>query len=452
MMSCIVSNDVILSQQNNFPRESESNSIKKIKPFQVSKTLKMMTFCARPNPCLLTNELFNPEYRDMNCPIFWGNSSDQETVKQILCLTIHNTLMETWPKLRCLCKRVPELRLNKTSKNRNRVFLTCSVADKSGDYCCKYFQWIDAPLDQKMNREAFITNNQYALLSLGEPLPKKELVAPPNATNPFAESARRQQRERMLMKPAMFNPWGVPQPTSQPPYLAITEDGYAITQDGRYEPYKLTKKFPTASPRFKQLYLYHKNQGFYKTTPVTEEFLEGKYGQFLQPLENPRRERLQAYHNSTLKGFEKLFSLEELERTLGHKVKKPTKQKTHRFEQLFNFYKKQRWQVDMPVTEEWLEKSYGMLFPKEEFALTERYWDLASMHKDMNVFEEWLERIYGSLVPKSLEGRRVHHLIECFQKNKSLKLTDTALEYTYGPLVSEEKKKVFKPFSMEFGF
>ena len=405
----------------------------------------MVTFEARANPCLLTNELIKPEYRDMNCPIFWGNSSDQETVKQILGSSIQKTLMETWPKLRCLCKRVPELQLSKTSKNMNRVFLSCGVADKCMDYyCCKYFQWIDTPLDQKMNREAFITTNQYAM-------PKKEPVAPPNTTNPFAESARRQQRERMMMKPAMFDPWGVPKPTSQPPYLAITEDGYAITQDGRYEPYKLGKKFPTASPRFKQLYLYHKNQGFYKTTPVTEEFLEGKYGQFLLPLENPRRKHLQDYHNSALKGFDQQFSLKELERTLGHMVKKPAKQKTHRFEQLLNFYKKQRWQVDMPVTEEWLEKSYGMLVPKEEFALTERYWDLASNHKDMNVFEEWLERIYGSLVPKSLEGQRVHHLIECFQKNKSLKLTDAALEYTYGPLVPEEKKKVFKPFSMEFG-
>ena len=405
----------------------------------------MVTFEARANPCLLTNELIKPEYRDMNCPIFWGNSSDQETVKQILSSFIHKTLMETWPKLRCLCKRVPELQLSKTSKNMNRVFLSCSVADKCSDYCCQYFQWIDAPLDQKMNREAFITTNQYVM-------PKKEPVAPPNTTNPFAESARRQQRERMMMKPAMFNPWGVPKSASQPPYLAITEDSYAITQDGRYEPYKLGKKFPTASPRFKQLYLYHKNQGFYKTTPVTEEFLEGKYGQFLLPLENPRRKRLQDYHNSALKGFDQQFSLKELERTLGHMFKKPAKQKTHRFEQLFNFYKKQRWQVDMPVTEEWLQKSYGMLVPKEEFALTERYWDLASNHKDMNVFEEWLERIYGSLVPKSLEGQRVHHLIECFQKNKSLKLTDAALEYTYGPLVPEEKKKkMFKPFSMEFG-
>ena len=40
---------------------------------------------------------------------------------------------------------------------------------------------------------------------------------------------------------------------------------------------------------------------------------------------------------------------------------KPTR--THRFKELFDVYKQDTWQVDMPVTEEWLEQHYGHLIP-----------------------------------------------------------------------------------------
>ena len=143
---------------------------------------------------------------------------------------------------------------------------------------------------------------------------EEELVAPSNATNPFALFAKQQQRERKLFKAATFNPWGNPQPEGDAPYLAITEDGFAITQDGRYEPYKGPRKTPIASPRFKQLYKYHKNQSFHRTTPVTEQWLEGRYGQFLLPLESPRRKQLLTYHNSIKRGFEKMFIIATTEK------------------------------------------------------------------------------------------------------------------------------------------
>ena len=95
----------------------------------------------------------------------------------------------------------------------------------------------------------------------------------------------------------------------------------------------------------------------------------------------------------------------------------------------------------MPVTEEWLERSYGKLVPKEEFAMSERYTSLLALQADLKVFEEWLERVYGPLVPRSLSGRRLYHLIECFHQNKNLILTDTALEHTYGTLVPPEPLK-----------
>ena len=268
---------------------------------------------------------------------------------------------------------------------------------------------------------------------------KPEDVAPPNATNPFAVSAREQQRKRKLIKPATLNLWGTPQPEGKVPYLAITEDGLAITQDGSYAMY--TAGMTVASPRFKQLYQYHKSQPFHHTAPVTEEWLEGRHGPFVLPLESIRRSRLLDYHNATKQGFEKMFSMEELEKKHGHKVKNRPNQTTHRNEQLFNFYKKQYWQVDMPVTEEWLEKGYGKSVPKEAFALSERYTSLLALQPDLKVFEKWLERVYGPLVPRSLSGRRLYHLMECFHQNKNLILTDTALEHTYGTLVPPEPLK-----------
>ena len=156
-------------------------------------------------------------------------------------------------------------------------------------------------------------------------------------------------------------------------------------------------------------------QTYLHATPVTEQWLEGRYGQFLLPLESPRRKQLLTYHNSIKRGFEKMFSIETMEKKDGHRVK--TKQ-THRFGQLVAFYRKQKWQVDMPVTEEWLEKTYGKLVPKEEFALTDRYTDLLALQEELKVFEEWLERTYGVLVPRSLAGCRLYHLIECFNYNK----------------------------------
>ena len=84
------------------------------------------------------------------------------------------------------------------------------------------------------------------------------------------------------------------------------------------------------------------------------------------------------------------------------------KTQSHRYGQLLAFYHTRKWEVDMPVTEEWLEKTYGMLVPKEEFALTDRYTSLLTLQEDLKVFEQWLERVYGVLVPRSLPGHRLY--------------------------------------------
>ena len=254
------------------------------------------------------------------------------------------------------------------------------------------------------------------------------------ATNPFAISARNQERERKRLKKSHFGPWGTPIHFKPAPYLAITEDGLAIRQDGTFVEYDPTMEI--VSPRFKQLYQYHRKQPFWSGTPVTEAFLEGKYGQFILPLETPRRRCLLEWHNDIRRYFATRFSLPEMEKREGNKVKKTPEICSYRYQQLLRFYSLQSSQVDMPVTEEWLEKQYGALIPKDYFILTERYIKLLDKQKDVRLFEEWLERVYGILVPRSLKRRRLHSLVECFFHQPQLVLTDTALERTYGPLVT----------------
>ena len=61
-----------------------------------------------------------------------------------------------------------------------------------------------------------------------------------------------------------------------------------------------------------------------------------------------------------LQSMEKIGALEE---SLNEEAKKQA-----RFRQLMDFYKKQPLQVDMPVTQEWLEKTYGHLVPPNSTA------------------------------------------------------------------------------------
>ena len=61
-----------------------------------------------------------------------------------------------------------------------------------------------------------------------------------------------------------------------------------------------------------------------------------------------------------LQSMEKIGALEE---SLNEEAKKQA-----RFRQLMDFYKKQPMQVDMIVTQDWLEKTYGHLVPPNSTA------------------------------------------------------------------------------------
>ena len=58
---------------------------------------------------------------------------------------IHVEVRTKWGELKCHCSRIPILRLSKTARNLNKVFLTCGTSASAATRC-KYFQWIHTPL------------------------------------------------------------------------------------------------------------------------------------------------------------------------------------------------------------------------------------------------------------------------------------------------------------------
>ena len=56
----------------------------------------------------------------------------------------HPEVRAKWGNLTCHCQKLPKMRLSKTARNLNKVFLTCGGS--AHDARCKYFQWIHTPL------------------------------------------------------------------------------------------------------------------------------------------------------------------------------------------------------------------------------------------------------------------------------------------------------------------
>ena len=79
------------------------------------------------------------------CPRFYGKQLDKLKVYEALKKDIHPEVKTQWGDLRCHCSRIPMLRLSKTARNLNKVFLTCGTP-ASAETRCKYFQWIHTPL------------------------------------------------------------------------------------------------------------------------------------------------------------------------------------------------------------------------------------------------------------------------------------------------------------------
>ena len=96
------------------------------------------------------NEPLTTEYllvfgdQEKPCPSYYGKDEDKKKVKMVLQQEIHPEVHAKWGNLMCHCQKLPKMRLSKTAKNLNKVFLTCGGSAQ--DVRCKYFQWIHTPL------------------------------------------------------------------------------------------------------------------------------------------------------------------------------------------------------------------------------------------------------------------------------------------------------------------
>ena len=100
--------------------------------------------CSSDSP--LNTQFLLPAFEeDKLCPRFYGKNEDKQKVYHALKNDMHAEVQTKWGDLRCHCSRIPILRLSKTARNLNKVFLTCGTP-ASAETRCKYFQWIHTPL------------------------------------------------------------------------------------------------------------------------------------------------------------------------------------------------------------------------------------------------------------------------------------------------------------------
>ena len=58
------------------------------------------------------------------CPSFYGKE-DKKKVREVLQQEIHPEVHAKWGDMKCHCQLISKIRLSKTAKNLNKVFLTC---------------------------------------------------------------------------------------------------------------------------------------------------------------------------------------------------------------------------------------------------------------------------------------------------------------------------------------
>ena len=137
----------------------------------------------------------------------------------VLQQEIHPEVHAKWGNLMCHCQKLPKMRLSKTAKNLNKVFLTCGGSAQ--DARCKYFQSIHTPLYplpsdpmpdwlRKTYRprrlKSFTKENrewmQQAEQNVGQ---WKKRQSDQAWFNQLAESAKQQEQQRQTKQ--SVNPW-----------------------------------------------------------------------------------------------------------------------------------------------------------------------------------------------------------------------------------------------------
>ena len=111
----------------------ERESMQQACPFHPLDPLKVL------NP----DAEFGPLYckcPEEGCPV-WCTTETAHIVLPELIEHTHPEVRAKITELRCKCSEVPRMKLSRTDKNKNRVFLTCGQVKP-----CNYFQWMHAPL------------------------------------------------------------------------------------------------------------------------------------------------------------------------------------------------------------------------------------------------------------------------------------------------------------------
>ena len=99
--------------------------------------------CSLDSP--LTTQFLLPAFEGNKlCPRFYGKIEDKKKVYHALKEDMHTEVQTKWGELKCHCSRILIIRLSKTARNLNKVFLTCGTP-ATADTRCKYFQWIHTP-------------------------------------------------------------------------------------------------------------------------------------------------------------------------------------------------------------------------------------------------------------------------------------------------------------------
>ena len=65
------------------------------------------------------------------CPVYFGSADNKQKVLIVFCNDMHTKLQLQWGNLECDCRLLPILKLSQTSKNLNKVFLSCPKTRKT---------------------------------------------------------------------------------------------------------------------------------------------------------------------------------------------------------------------------------------------------------------------------------------------------------------------------------
>lgn len=107
--------------------------------------------CFKPDGTLTTEFLLMRDYKENPCPRLYGKLDDKKKVYHHLKEKIYPEVHAKWGHLECHYGYIPKMRLSKTARNLNKVFLTCGVPYNREEHIpkaapCRYFRWIHAAL------------------------------------------------------------------------------------------------------------------------------------------------------------------------------------------------------------------------------------------------------------------------------------------------------------------